>query len=248
MIPKIIHFCWLSGDPYPAKIKKCIDSWKKYLPDYQIWLWDAHRFDVNSSIWVKEAFENKKYAFAADYIRFYALYYYGGIYLDSDVEVIKSYDDLLQLPYFLGYEYSGCIEAATMGAEKGNVIFKKMLDYYENRHFIKENGEQDIIIVPKIFMDIIYQSNISCITIRNISEFQRNNNKLYVFTNDYFSPIVTKGYRYTLKCTSNTYSIHHFVSAWVSWQVKLLVFLFGYTPIMLKIKRILSSIKKITIG
>lgn len=244
MIPKIIHFCWLSGDPYPNKIQRCIDSWKKYLPDYQIWLWDFNRFDINSSIWVREAFEHKKYAFAADYIRFYALYHYGGIYLDSDVEVIKSYDDLLHLPYFLGYEYSGCIEAATMGAEKGNPLFKMMLDYYENRHFIKENGEEDIIIVPQIFMDIINKSNYSYKTITEISDFQHNKEILCIFTNDFFSPIVTEGYRYTLKCTNNTYSIHHFVSAWVSWQVKLLVFLFGYTSTMLKVKKMLSKLKK----
>ena len=90
MIPKIIHFCWMSGDAYPEKIKKCIESWKQKLPDYEIWLWDTNRFDINQSIWVKEAFEAKRYAFCADYIRCYALYNYGGVYLDSDVEVLKS--------------------------------------------------------------------------------------------------------------------------------------------------------------
>ena len=100
MISKVIHLCWLSGDPYPEKIKKCIDSWKRVLSDYEIILWDTKRFDLDSSIWVKQAFEAKKYAFAADYIRFYALYHYGGIYMDSDVEVLKSFDDLLHLPYF----------------------------------------------------------------------------------------------------------------------------------------------------
>ena len=88
MIPKIIHFCWMSGDPYPEKIQKCIDSWKKILPDYEFWLWDSNRFDMESSVWVKEAFAARKYAFCADYIRCFALYTYGGIYLDSDVEVL----------------------------------------------------------------------------------------------------------------------------------------------------------------
>ena len=92
MIPKRIHLCWLSGDPYPAKIGKCLASWKKHLPDYEVVLWDTKRFDLESSPWVKQAFEAKKYAFAADYIRFYALYNYGGIYLDSDVEVLRSFD------------------------------------------------------------------------------------------------------------------------------------------------------------
>lgn len=138
MIPKIIHLCWLSGDAYPPLIQKCINSWKTVLPDYEIWLWDGKRFDINSSIWVKEAFSVKKYAFAADYIRCYALYHFGGIYLDSDVEVIKSFDDLLHLPYFVGKEQAGGFEAATMGFEKGHPFFKHMLDYYDGRHFKKE--------------------------------------------------------------------------------------------------------------
>lgn len=245
MIPKIIHYCWLSRDPYPEKIQKCINSWKKCLPDYEIWLWDFNRFDINSSIWVKEAFENKKYAFAADYIRFFALYNYGGIYLDSDVEVLKSYDDLLHLPYFLGYEYSGCIEAATMGSEKGNILFKKMLEYYNNRHFVKENGEQDIVIVPQILMNVIKQNGQECKEIKSISEFENDTIRLSIFSYDFFSPIKTRGYRYTLNCSLNTYSIHHFVSAWVSWKIKLLVFIFGYTSIMLKVKASLSFVRKI---
>ena len=88
-IPKIIHLCWLSGDPYPEKIQTCIDSWKKNLPDWEIMIWDTNKFDVNSTEWTKQAFAEKKYAFVADYIRFYALYNYGGVYLDSDVEVLK---------------------------------------------------------------------------------------------------------------------------------------------------------------
>lgn len=86
MIPKKIHFCWLSGDEFPPLIQYCIDTWEKVLPDYEIILWDTKRFDINSIAWVKEAFEAKKYAFAADYIRLYAVYTEGGIYLDSDVE------------------------------------------------------------------------------------------------------------------------------------------------------------------
>lgn len=155
MIPKIIHFCWMSGDPYPKKIQKCIDSWHRCLPDYEIVLWDSKRFDVNSSIWVKEAYEHKKYAFCADYIRLYALYNYGGIYLDSDVEVLKSYDELLHLPYFIGLESSGHIEAATIGAEKHNEFLGKVLEYYQNRHFVKPDGSLDIMIMPKVIDDVI---------------------------------------------------------------------------------------------
>ena len=100
MIPKIIHSCWLSGDPFPEDIQRCIDSWKAILPEYKIILWDKNRFDINSVPYVKEAFEAKKYAFCADYIRIYALYKYGGIYLDSDVMVYKSFDPFLNLHAF----------------------------------------------------------------------------------------------------------------------------------------------------
>ena len=118
MIPKQIHYCWLSGEPYPKLISDCIESWKIHLPDYKIILWDTKRIDINSNLWLKQAFETKKYAFAADYIRFYALYHYGGIYLDADVEVLRSFDGLLNRHEFVGEEASGDIEAAVMGVEK----------------------------------------------------------------------------------------------------------------------------------
>ena len=104
MIPKVIHYCWLSGDPIPEKLQRCMDSWKKFLPDYEFVLWDLERFDIKTSQWVKEAFEARKYAFAADYIRLYAVYNYGGIYMDMDVEVVRPFDDLLASPYILGLE------------------------------------------------------------------------------------------------------------------------------------------------
>ena len=107
MIPKVIHLCWLSGDKYPAAIQRCIDTWHKNLPDYDIWIWDAHRFDLQSSRWVRQAYEAKKYAFAADYIRLYALYNYGGIYLDSDVLIFEDLQEMYNLPfnnnYILGF-------------------------------------------------------------------------------------------------------------------------------------------------
>ena len=129
MIPKIIHFCWLSVDSFPAEIEKYIQTWKEKLPDYEIKRWDCTTFNIDNVPWVKEAFSAKKYAFAADYIRFYALYNYGGIYLDSDVEVLKSFDDLLNSKSFIGFEYLSVPEAAIIGAEKGLPWLKKCLDY-----------------------------------------------------------------------------------------------------------------------
>ena len=227
MIPKIIHFCWMSGDPYPSNIQKCIDSWHKYLPDYEIWLWDSKRFDIESSMWVKEAYEMKKYAFCADYIQLYALYNYGGIYLDSDVEVLKSYTDLLDLPYFMGLESKGIIEAATIGAEKGCPIIKDLMAHYEGRHFIDKNGNPDIVIMPQIIQDEI-KDKYSLKIIKTKEDFVYDNNIINVFPYDRFSPIDSTGKRYVLRATKNTYSIHHFASAWVDPKVMLLVKIFGY--------------------
>ena len=120
MIPKIIHYCWLSNDPIPDDLKTCMNSWKKYLPDYEFMLWNFERFPKEKSKWVSDAFDNKKYAFAADYIRIYALYHYGGFYLDMDVEVVKPFDPYLGLATMIGYENSKAkgLEVAAFGVER----------------------------------------------------------------------------------------------------------------------------------
>ena len=186
MIPKIIHYCWLSGDPYPEKIKYCIDSWKKFLPDYEFMLWDLNRFDINSSIQVKEAFEVKKYAFAADYIRLYALYTYGGIYLDTDVEVLRSFDSLLDLKYFIGKENTPHgIEAAILGAEKGTIWIKTCLAHYQNRHFNLGLGKFDTEVLPSIILNIL-SKEYEIIDINRKDEIDKNStNKIFRFPVDY---------------------------------------------------------------
>ena len=110
-IPKVIHYCWLSKDPYPKEVERCISSWKEILPEYTIRLWDIHEFDLSSSMFAQEAYSVKKYAFASDVIRLYALYYEGGIYLDSDIMVLRSFDDLLFNKAFTGMEPWGRLAA-----------------------------------------------------------------------------------------------------------------------------------------
>lgn len=221
MIPKIIHLCWLSGDPYPSKIAKCLKSWEKYLSDYEIILWDTKRFDLDSSIWVKQAFEKKKYAFAADYIRFYALYHMGGIYLDSDVEVLKSFDDLLDLPYFIGAEKAQTPEAAIMGAEKGCDWIKQCLDYYTDRPFINADGSLNIQTVPDIMIRQIEQikpirvlSLEDSINIRKLDMHK----EVLEFNDAYFSPKVFDSRE--VEITPYTYAIHHYQNSWFSPKAK----------------------------
>lgn len=216
MIPKIIHLCWLSGDPYPKLIKKCLRSWKKYLPDYEIILWDRNRFDINSCQWVKDAFEAKKYAFAADYIRCYALFNYGGIYLDSDVEVLKSFDDLIHLPYFLGYE-SGTrnVEAAVMGAEKGFPVFGKLLEYYQRTPFdTREGGSRQAI--PGLLINLLQEESEDIVEISDIGSFNMNADcrDIQLFSGDFFSPISYCDWKTYF--SKNTYCIHHFQLSWWS--------------------------------
>lgn len=250
MIPKILHLCWLSGDPYPAKIAKCIESWKKHLPDYEIMIWDTQRFDLNKSQWVKQAFENKKYAFAADYIRFYALYHYGGIYLDSDVEVLKNFDDLLHLPYFMGAEKAGTIEAAILGAEKGMDWVKFCLDYYNEKSFIMPDGNLDIRKLPEIMVDEIQKrkpiKHISSAKLKDIEtkDFQKN---VVVMPDEFFSPKVFDSREVLV--TPNTYTIHHYQNSWFSPKAKiyyrtrsLLIRIFGY-KLIYKAERILFPYK-----
>lgn len=197
MIPKIIHFCWFSGDKYPELIDNCINSWKKHLPDYEFMLWDAERIKSCSNLWLEQTLEKRKYAFGADYIRFYALYHYGGIYLDADVEVLKSFNPLLDQKQFLGEEYAGDIEAAVLGAEKRLSWVKECLDHYTNRPFIKPNGELDTTPVPLM---------VNCIL--------EHYDKIKVLPYTYFSPKSFHSGKITK--SNNTYCIHHFDSSWTN--------------------------------
>lgn len=180
MIPKRIHYCWLSGEDIPVELQKCIDSWHQVLPDYEVIRWDTARFDVESNTFASEAFHARKWAFATDYIRLHALYTEGGIYLDSDVLVRRRFDEFLSQEFFSAVEYhhkfvsqqgtlqllqpDGAsiqpgtpkpgigLQAAVMGARKGHPFLKDCLDYYEGRHFLLPDGSQyDRIIAPDIY-------------------------------------------------------------------------------------------------
>lgn len=199
MIPKIIHYCWLSSDPYPDDLQKWMQTWKEKLPDYEFRLWNFNNFDKKLSLWVRQAFENKKYAFAADYIRLFAVYNCGGFYLDMDIEVLKSFDDLLDSDLILAYENDEKtgIEAGCFGAEKGNPVIKECLNYYAGRSFIKEDGTFDILPLPRIMNSII--SKYKNILVRSC---------------DYFT---AKSFETgKIKLSENTYTIHHFAGSWTS--------------------------------
>lgn len=206
MIPKKIHYCWLSNDPIPQKLMDCMNSWKKYLPTYEFVLWDTNRFDINSTLWTKQAFAAGKYAFAADYIRLYAVYTCGGIYMDMDVEVCRPFDPLLKKNYILGYEKNNGIEAGIFGGEKNAQWIKKCIDYYQNRAFIKSDGTFDMRPLPQIMFETLSEE-------RKIFHIYSNE---YLTAKSYETGIIT--------VTENTYSIHHFAGSWHGKKQKLFKF------------------------
>ena len=208
MIPKKIHYCWFGGKPLPKLAKKCIASWKKFLPDYEIIEWNESNFDINYCAYVKEAYQAKKYAFVTDVVRLYALVNYGGIYMDTDVEVIKPIDEFLKYKAFSGFESQNSIPTGIMACEKGHELFSEFLKEYDNIHFLQENNKYDL--------------NTNCVRITSICEkygLILNNKQQIIkdfvlFPNDYFCPKdwLTK----KTKITENTYTIHHFSGSWNS--------------------------------
>ena len=183
MIPKIIHYCWFSDLPdYPPLVIKCIDSWKKFLPDYEIKLWNSSNFDLSSCPYAQEAYNERKFAFASDYVRLQVLYR-GGVYLDSDIEVLKNFDNLLNNKAFTGFESPGNIAAWIFGSEKGNPIFKEFLDYYDGRHFIFIPGHYDTTPNPVPITKILLKHGLKL-----NNDLQRLDN-ITVYPMEYFCPV-----------------------------------------------------------
>ena len=231
MIPKIIHYCWLSNDPIPKDLKKYMKSWKEKLYDYEFILWDLNRFDLNRSLWVKQAFEAKKYAFAADYIRLYAVYNYGGIYMDMDVEVIKSFNDLLRNDYILGYEAAKGLEAGVFGAPKKAPWVKEVLEYYTSKEFALPNGLYNDTPLPIIMDEVL---NADYIT----------NKKIVPLPTDFLTAKSYKTGKITI--TPNTYTIHHFAGSWKSLDEKMKIIIARI--IGTKLTHILGNARRCIIG
>ena len=152
MIPKTIHYVWVGKKKKSKDIERCIGTWKKHLPDYKFVEWNEERFDINSNKYVKEAYKQKKWAFVSDYIRMYAIYNFGGIYFDTDILVLDNLDELLYNKAFIGYESNQYPFTAVFGAEKGHPFVKKVLDYYENNSFDKENITTNTEMIKEILV------------------------------------------------------------------------------------------------
>jgi lipopolysaccharide biosynthesis glycosyltransferase len=202
-IPKIIHYCWLSNDPIPELYQRCMDSWKQKLHDYEFILWDTERFDINMTDWTKQALKAKHYASAADYIRLYAVYHFGGIYLDMDVEVVKPFDDILNCGLLLARENHvyNYIEAGCFGASKNHQYIKKgffwAVKYYFNKYLVKKNVRISMNItydtIPIVFAANNYFVPYTSATIQSIMENADTKRKyhFYILNTDITQPTST---------------------------------------------------------
>lgn len=207
---KKIHYCWFGGKKLPRDVKKCIKTWKKMLPDYEIKEWNENNFDINICPFVKEAYENKKWAFVSDYARIYALYKEGGIYLDTDVKIIKDISHITDKDMFLGLEDSGFIGTAVIGVkEKNNKYLEEILEYYNKiEHFNIESiyNYANPVIITNILNK--YPSEV------NQQGIKIYDNKIYIYPRDYFYPL---SYNYTdREYTENTCMVHLFNATWTS--------------------------------
>lgn len=217
MIPKIIHYCWFGRNPLPESAKKCIDSWRKFLPDYEIKEWNEDNFDVNVIPYTQQAYEAKKYAFVSDYARFWILYHHGGVYFDTDVEVIRPMDDIIEKGAFFGIEV---LDKKTnriavnpglgMASQAGHPLYKRMLDGYVNLNFILENGEKNPFSMIPMLTEFLVNDGLKIeSSIQNIDE-------VIIYPPDFFNPL--DDLLGKLNKTSNTRTIHWYSKTWMKQE------------------------------
>lgn len=214
MLPRVIHYCWFGRNPLPDLVVRCIESWKKYLPGYEIKEWNEDNFDVSIIPFTKEAYKYKKYAFVSDYARFWILYNYGGVYFDTDVEVIKPMDELIQSgPYMGGENIPSSTEQLRVNPGLGMAaypkmqIYKDIMSFYEQLSFIVD-GKQNLTIVVKIATRFLKARGL-----KNTEDIQEVDG-ITIYPADYFASRNVP--EFTIPRTENSYSIHYYAASWKS--------------------------------
>lgn len=213
LIPKRIHYCWFGKGKKPQIVKKCIRSWEKKCPDYEIIEWNESNFDINCNKWCQLAYEEKKWAFVSDYVRLKVLWEYGGIYMDTDVELLKPLDDFLVYKCFLGFQHETFVSnGLIIGAEKNHVFVKENMEIYENLVFRNEKDSYKLKVCQEYTTEILQNKGL-IVPCDGKIQIVRD---VYVFPPDYFCPYDHR--TNTMHQTKNTVSIHHFASSW--WDNK----------------------------
>lgn len=208
MIPKKIHYCWFGRAEMPPLAKKCILSWRKHLPDYEFIEWNEDNFDIKAFPYAREAYEQKKYAFVSDVARLFVLYHEGGVYLDTDVELLKPLEDFLHHEAFCGYEADCRIQTGLLAAHQGNRWIKLALDWYEDKHFVRDDGTEELTPNVDILMQLT-QKELPIVYDNTYAEFPQY---FTIYPQDYFSPGNWKTKEIVL--TDRTICIHHYAASW----------------------------------
>ena len=213
MIPKIIHYCWFGHNPLPKSAVKCITSWRTFFPDYEIKEWNESNFDVNIIPYTQAAYGAKKYAFVSDYARFWILYNYGGLYFDTDVEIIKPMDDIIARGPFMGIEIpakDGCVPQVApglgLGARPGLDLFSLLINKYASLSFLNEDGSMNLKTIVSYTTEILINSGLK--PSNNIQKVTG----VWIYPQDYFNPLDSLTGK--LIITNNTRSIHWYMNSW----------------------------------
>lgn len=206
---KILHYCWFGGNPLPPSVEKYMESWKKFCPDFVIKRWDESNFDIAAVPFVKEAYDAEKWAFVSDYVRAYALYTEGGLYVDTDVEFIKGVDDLLHCS-FIGFESPDIVAPGLIlyAVEPKQAFYDTILQFYNMLHY--NEADKSEITSPKIYTKLLEEFGLKKDnTLQQLHE-------ITVYPMEYFQPLGDKRYGIKKKITSNTRTIHHYDASWLN--------------------------------
>lgn len=236
-IPKIIHYCWFGRGEFSDLIVMCINSWKLYLPDYKIIEWNEENFDINKNAYIKEAYDSKKWAFVSDYARLFVLYNYGGIYLDTDVEILKPLDNFLIHKAFSGFETKDSVPTAVMGCEKGHKFIGELMHYYDDKNFIKNDNSLNIRTNTSIITAICFENGL------------KKNGKIQSINNLVFYPQIIFAPNTISRALGlkplKSYAIHHFESSWREKKIVKRGIVFGLRRYIVGILRNILGTEKI---
>lgn len=208
MIPKVIHYCWFGGAPKPPEVQRCMASWKRWLPEYTFVEWNEGNFEYGKWEYASQAYEARKFAFVSDIARLYALYTEGGVYLDTDVELLGPLDPFLGHTAFGGFERERDITTGLMGAEKGSAWIKEFLDLYSDLPFLKADGTPDLTTNVRRITDLMAKAH----GLQQNNVFQDFPGLVTLYPQEYFSPLdpLTR----KVRRTRNTVAVHHYMASW----------------------------------